>query len=258
MEMNMTGTLLGTTGNDTLWGNGGLDRILAGDGNDFILGDGPDGPHPIIPPEPWVALPVGGNVIDAGIGRDTIFAGYGTDTVHGSDGADLIVGWGVLTLSSPYRADYARDADGADTLRGNAGDDTIMGGGGADLLDGGSGSDRLMGGVGADTLIGGTGVDRFVFGELDAHRAAEVVADFTTGEDHLDFVAFAQRLPGVSNDVLADTSFTDPTHLQVRSVIVGGNTRVEIHLPTTNSLGVDATITLLGLHHMTAADAIFA
>jgi hypothetical protein len=147
----------------------------------------------------------------------------------------------VLAVSSPYRADYARDAD---ILRGNAGQDTIMGGGGADLLDGGDGADRLMGGVGADTLIGGAGADVFVFGGLDIRARppfydtpGDVVADFTRGEDRLDLAIFAQRLPGVATDVLADAGFTDPTHLQVRSVIAGSNTRVEIHLPGATSLG---------------------
>jgi Ca2+-binding RTX toxin-like protein len=78
----------GTSGNDTLYGSGALDLILAGAGADFILGDGRDGPHPAIYPEPFVGLPVGGNVIGAGDGNDTVFAGYGTDTVHGGAGDD--------------------------------------------------------------------------------------------------------------------------------------------------------------------------
>jgi hypothetical protein len=86
----------------------------------------------------------------------------------------------------------------------------------------------------------------------------DVVADFQDGLDHLDLSAFARRLPGVATDVLADGAFTDLTHLQVRSVIAGADTRVEIHLPGSGSLGVDAVITLLGQHHLGSGDVLFA
>ena len=253
--------LLGTTGNDTIHGTAAGDTIRSGAGHDLILGDGLDGPHAAIFPDPSGGAAPQGNAIGAGDGNDTVHAGYGADTVHGDAGDDLILGWGVLAQSSLYRDAYARDADGGDVLRGDAGQDTLRGGGGRDLLDGGAGRDVLDGGTGADTLHGGAGADSFVFGALDARARlpiydtpGDVVADFQGGIDHLDLSQFAHRLPGVATDVLADIAFTDPTHLQVRSVIMGADTRVDIHLPGGGSLGVDASITLLGLHHLTAAD----
>jgi Ca2+-binding RTX toxin-like protein len=257
--------LNGTYGADTILGTTGADVIRAGAGNDLIQGDGPDGPHAAIFPDRASGPPPQGNGINAGAGNDTVFAGYGADTVQGGAGDDLIQGWGVLAQSSLYRDAYARDADGGDVLRGDAGNDTLRGGGGNDLLAGGAGNDVLEGGTGADTLQGGAGADRFVFGALDARARApvydtqgDVVADFQDGVDHIDLSAFAHRLPGVATDVLADTGFTDLTHMQVRSVVAGANTRVEIHLPGGGSLGVDAVITLLGQHHLTAADVLFA
>lgn len=257
--------LNGTTGADTILGTAGLDQIRAGAGDDLIYGDGLDGPHPAIFPDPAGGPAPPGNSINAGAGNDTVWAGYGTDTVQGGAGNDLILGWGVLAQSSLYRDAYARDADGSDVLRGDAGNDTIRGGGGNDVLEGGIGNDVLEGGTGADTLTGGAGADRFVFGALDARARlpvydtrGDVVADFQSGIDRLDLSAFAARLPGVAVDVLAETGFTDATHLQVRSVITGADTRVEIHLPGSGSLGVDAVITLLGQHHLTAADVLFA
>lgn len=257
--------LHGTTGNDTLAGTADADLLRAGAGNDLIQGDGPDGWHPaIFPAAPSGPAPAG-NTIHAGAGEDTVFAGYGADTVHGGAGDDLILGWGVLADSIPYREAYARDADGSDVLHGGAGRDTLRGGGGDDALHGGAGDDLLEGGTGADTLTGGAGADIFVFGALDARSRlpvydtqGDVVTDFEGGTDRLDLSAFAHRLPDVAADVLADSPFTDPTHLQVRSILDGENTRVEIHLPGTASLGVDAVITLLGQHHLTAADVIFA
>jgi Ca2+-binding RTX toxin-like protein len=257
--------LTGTTGADTILGTAATDGIRGAGGDDLIYGDGLDGPHPAIYPDPAGGPAPQGNSINAGAGQDTVWAGYGADTVHGAIGDDLILGWGVLAQSSAYRDAYARDADGGDALYGDAGRDTVRGGGGNDLLDGGEGDDLLEGGVGADTLQGGAGADRFAFGGLDARARmpvydtrGDVVADFEDGVDRLDLSAFARRLPGVATDVLADAGFTDPTHLQVRSVLAGADTRVEIHLPGSGSLGVDAVITLLGQHHLTAADVLFA
>jgi Ca2+-binding RTX toxin-like protein len=246
-------------------GTVGADTLRGTVGHDLIRGDGPDGPHAPIFRDPVGGPAPLGNAIDAGAGNDTVLAGYGADRVHGGDGDDLLQGWGVLAQPDLYRDAYARDADGNDILRGGAGNDTIRGGGGLDLLDGGDGHDVLEGGTGEDTLLGGAGADRFVFGALDARARVpvydtqgDVVADFQDGIDHLDLAAFAHRLPGVTTDVLADTGFTDATHLQVRSLVVGANTRVEIHLPGGGSLGVDAVITLLGQHHLAAADVLFA
>jgi Ca2+-binding RTX toxin-like protein len=257
--------LTGTTGADTILGTAAADGIRAGAGNDLIYGDGLDGPHPAIFPDPAGGAAPQGNTITAGAGNDTAFAGYGADTVQGGAGDDLIQGWGVLAQASLYRDAYARDADGGDRLRGNAGNDTLRGGGGNDVLAGGDDDDVLDGGTGADTLHGGAGADRFVFGALDARARVpvydtqgDVVADFQGGIDRLDLSAFAHRLPGVATDVLADTGFTDLTHLQVRSVIAGADTRIEIHLPGSGSLGVDAAIILAGQHHLAAADVLFA
>ncbi|MDO9707074.1 M10 family metallopeptidase C-terminal domain-containing protein [Paracraurococcus lichenis] len=255
-------SITGTIGDDTLDGTAAGDSIQAGAGNDLIRGDGLAGPHPAIYPDPTTGPAPEGNAIGAGAGDDTVFGGYGADTVHGGTGDDLILGWGVLTGGSAYAEAYARDADRGDLLRGDAGADTICGGGGYDLLDGGDGDDVLDGGVGADTLIGGAGADIFVFGATDARARlpvfdtqGDVIADFTEGQDRLDLSAFAHRVPAAPTDVLADTAFTDPTHLQVRSIVQGANTHVEIHLP---GYATDQVITLLGQHHLSAADVIFA
>lgn len=257
--------LRGTIGDDILHGTTEADLIRSGDGADLILGDGPDGWHPSIPFEPTTGPAPAGNLIHAGAGDDTVQAGYGADTVDGGAGDDRILGWGVLANPTRYREAYARDEEGGDVLRGGAGDDTLLGGGGEDVLQGGVGNDRLEGGTGADTLSGGSGADIFVFGARDARARlpvydtqGDVVTDFVAGEDRLDLAAFAARLPGVPAEVLAGTAFTDPAHLQVRSVFDGVNTQVEIHLPGPASLGIDATIILRGEHHLTADDVIFA
>jgi Ca2+-binding RTX toxin-like protein len=256
---------------DTLYGTAKAELIRGGAGNDMIYGDGPAGPYPPIYPEPYTSSVIPGNRINAGSGNDTVYAGYGADYATGGPGNDLIHGWGVLEESNPYRDAQARDSDGADTLFGGSGNDTLLGGGGADLLWGGAGDDVLEGGVGADTLTGGAGANRFVFGALDSRARlatfdtrGDVVADFQDGVDKLDFSHLQAIVPDAPLDILGEACFTDATHLQVRSSIVGGNTVVEAWVPITTLPPGQApaqgnvSITLLGEHHPGAADFLFA
>ena len=86
----------------------------------------------------------------------------------------------------------------ADQFTGNVADESISGSEGADALNGGGGKDKLWGndgddiltgGPGADILIGGAGKDVFVIRAGD--RDAEVILDFTKGEDRIDLSDFA-------------------------------------------------------------------
>jgi len=262
--------IAGTGTADTLWGTAEAELIRAYDGNDLILGDGLAGPHPPIFPEPFTGVAILGNRINAGAGDDTVHAGYGADYVTGGPGDDLIQGWGVLAESDPYRDAYARDSDGADTLLGSLGNDTLLGGGGADLLQGGADND-LEGGVGADTLTGGAGADRFVFGALDSRAKlpvfdtrGDVVTDFEGGVDVLDLSHLLAVVPAAAVDLLGEAGFTDATHLQIRSSVVGGNTLVEVWVPLSAlppgqvPTQGNVSITLLGEHHPGAADFLFA
>ncbi|MEL7276202.1 MAG: hypothetical protein AAGK98_06985 [Pseudomonadota bacterium] len=65
----------------------------------------------------------------------------------------------------------------ADSLDGLAGDDEILG------L---AGDDRIVGGTGDDILTGGADADVFLFGPADG---ADIITDFTVGEDTLDLSA---------------------------------------------------------------------
>ena len=64
--------LLGTTGNDTIHGTVAGDTIRSGAGHDLILGDGLDGPHAAIFPDPSGGAAPQGNAIGAGDGNDTV------------------------------------------------------------------------------------------------------------------------------------------------------------------------------------------
>jgi serralysin len=94
------------------------------------------------------------NTATGGPGEDTIIGNGGNDTLRGNRGNDSIIG--------------------------GAGDDFLYGGRDNDYLDGGDGNDVISGEFGNDYLIGGAGRDRFV---LESGGGADVIADFTKGED---------------------------------------------------------------------------
>jgi len=118
-------TLTGVDGVNSLFGNGGADKLQAGSGN----GDGR------------------GDYLSGGSGKDTLLGGSAADKLDGGSGNDLLQGGG-----------------GNDTLDGGVGDDTLQGGDGNDTLYFGSyaGSDMLDGGNGDDIIYSSaTGADQF-------------------------------------------------------------------------------------------------
>jgi len=123
------GTLVGTTGsdtiaagngNDTVWGLGGQDTISAGNGRDVIEGNGscPKGVQPGDYPN---GLPVGQycehGVIPGKGNGDTISAGNGSDVVYGGGGHNTIaVGNGNDTIYGGPLGDTIAAGSGKDTI----------------------------------------------------------------------------------------------------------------------------------------------
>ena len=76
----------------------------------------------------------------------------------------------------------------ASSIAGTNAGETIFGTVGNDIINAMGGNDVLNGRGGADRLTGGTGSDRFVF-DNPAYANGDVVTDFATGLDKLDFRA---------------------------------------------------------------------
>lgn len=146
--------LNGNVGNDVLVGGNGANTLNGGAGNDLLLGnDGSD----LLYGQAGNDTLRGGNGDDRMIGdegRDILFGGSGSDLLNGGEGSDVLTG-----------------ESGDDSINGEAGNDAISGGEGNDILNGGLGSDTILGGSGddvlrsgggADYLSGGAGSDRFV------------------------------------------------------------------------------------------------
>ncbi|WP_247893084.1 Calx-beta domain-containing protein [Azospirillum baldaniorum] len=184
-----------------------LDFDLTGDG----ITDGRivlSGAHALIvdPGTPGVLIRAPETIRTGTGGNDTLEGGAGSDTLSGGAGDDTLDGLG-----------------GADSLDGGTGNDLLLGGAGADLLRGGAGDDTLDGGAGSDQLFGGEGNDTFRFtngNDLYGDR----IADFTDG-DRIDLSALNPLYIG-SAEFTPYPNGGGP--VQVRSVISGGVTRVEV------------------------------
>jgi len=149
-------------GRGTLFGA----RVVGSEGNDCLYGTaGPD-----------VIAGMGGNDLIAGAaGADRLIGGSGNDLISGGNGNDRAAGGpGVDRVDGGSGKDRLYGGIGNDTLRGGAGNDRLEGNGGRDRIEGGPGSDYLIGGPGNDRLIGGPGFDTCVpFGGRDTMVSCE-------------------------------------------------------------------------------------
>lgn len=201
------------------------------------------------------------NLLDGAAGDDTIAGGGGTDKLLGGTGNDSLDGQiGADTLLGGGGADALIGGDGDDRLFGETGNDSLSGGLGADRLDGGIGADSLLGDDGDDVLIGGAfgtdrmtggaGLDRFTYltaQDSFATAAADVITDFTQGEDRIDLSAL------VAGDFIFMGS--DPfstSQASVRATVLGDKTAAQFDLNHDGT--ADMQVFLSGIFALTAAD----
>ncbi|MDP9812280.1 Ca2+-binding RTX toxin-like protein [Rhizobium tibeticum] len=148
--------LIAGIGDDTLYGDGGNDRLDGGFGNDIInAGDGDD-----------IILDSGGDDnIKAGAGNDVVHAGPGLDLVMGNDGQDFIF-LGTDMGSEVFAGtgnDFIYGNKNAERILGNEGNDWIETG----TFDGAPGDnfDEIFaqdGIDGHDVFLGDGGFDEFI------------------------------------------------------------------------------------------------
>lgn len=152
--------ITGSGFNDYLRGsNSFASVILAGDGDDYIigqaLGDTIEGGRG----NDFISASGGDDLVNGGEGEDSLHGGNDNDTLHGGDDNDLIFG------GNGHDSLYGDD--GADTLTGGAGDDTLYGGDGDDIINANDGADILYGENGDDIMRGYTGDDMLYGGAGD-------------------------------------------------------------------------------------------
>lgn len=174
-----TGTVTGSYGNTLNFD--GFERLVTGDGDDYINASGAAGVGGV------------GIRVHTGAGDDTVEGGAQTDYIHTGAGDDLVM--------AGDGNDVIEAGSGNDTVYGEAGNDGIRWGDGS--YDGPIGNDVFDGGTGYNSLnawqnnSSGAGVNMVLSsgssGTVDATGAA-------TG--HLDFTNFENLLTGGGNDTV--------------------------------------------------------
>ncbi|WP_417267839.1 calcium-binding protein [Celeribacter baekdonensis] len=213
-DIDLTLSLLNANDNIGLGAEGdtyfSIENLISGDGNDTVYGDGGDNK---------IYTRLGHDYVEAGGGNDIVVASHGNDIVYGGDGNDVLNGGngkdrlsgdagndrlvgeagddtllnfeGVGWLIAGDGNDFLVDGSGNSVLAGNNGNDRINAGGGNDrvygdagddIMTGGNGVDRMTGGPGNDRIIGGNGPDIFVFRE---GSDTDTIVDFEVGYDRL-------------------------------------------------------------------------
>ncbi|MCK9395813.1 MAG: hypothetical protein M0Q44_09510, partial [Methylobacter sp.] len=192
--------IVGTTGNDSLYGDSwnntldggaGNDTLHGGAGNDtylFNLGDGQD--------TIYEADSTAGNVdtlrFGAGIAASNIIFTYsGNDlllSIKGATDQVILQNW---NYGDAYRIERVAFVDGtvwgAAYLQAQALGKLIVGTTGNDYLSGDIGNDTLDGGIGNDTLQGGAGNDTYLFNLGDGQ---DIIYDGDSTTGNVDTVRF--------------------------------------------------------------------
>ncbi|MEM6904659.1 MAG: M10 family metallopeptidase C-terminal domain-containing protein [Pseudomonadota bacterium] len=181
-------------------------------------------------------------------------------TVTTGDAADRVLNEGVildvLDLGAGddlYRGS-GRFAQPRSGVEGGAGNDRLIAGEFAHDLDGGTGDDILRGGAGDDTLTGGTGRDilfgggadtfRFALGDSPGQGAADVIRDFTRGQDILDIDG--------ATAFIGDAAFSG-TAGEVRFTATP-NDAIRLQADLDGDRRADLAVNLLGLDMLAAGD----
>jgi len=167
-------TVIGSSGDDELYGGSQAESLEGGDGDDIVSGGLKDDTL------------LGGNGMDTlagGSGDDSLLGGSGMDQLFGGEGDDFLDGGDDYDALSP--------GAGADTVLGGDGDDVffIVADGDADSIDGGTGEtyihydDNGVVDSDADTLNGGTGADDTILNITDFDKSNPVTISFLADDE---------------------------------------------------------------------------
>jgi serralysin len=179
-----------------------IERVLAGQGNDLVIGNSAGNDLSGNVGNDTLRGMGGHDVLRGGAGADTLLGGTGNDTLHGAGGTNFLSGEGGNDrLFGGINNDRLFGGTGSDVLNAGGGADTLVGNAGNDTLWGGAGNDALAGSAGRDRLNGGAGADRFIFLSVsDSTNAAyDTITDFVSGTDRINLAAIDANT-GVAGD----------------------------------------------------------
>ncbi|MFZ2725911.1 MAG: FG-GAP-like repeat-containing protein [Methylococcaceae bacterium] len=211
-------TLVGSSGNDLLYGEAGNDQLIGNSGNDIL--EGGDGNDQLLGDS-------GDDTLNGGTGNDTLLGNDGDDNLNGGEGID----WAkYITAPSSIKVNLnistAQNTEGAgndtlntieslkasrfdDVLTGNILNNELYGNNGNDSLNGSDGNDALLGGNGNDSLNGGDGIDWAHY--RDAPVGVKVNLNIST----------SQNTTGSGDDTLTGIENINGSHFD--DVLTGNN-----------------------------------
>ncbi|NEQ96172.1 MAG: hypothetical protein F6K30_05530, partial [Cyanothece sp. SIO2G6] len=178
------GTVYGSSGDDTIYGNTSL-RVAGDDwGRDV---DGGFNIH------------VKDTTLRGGAGNDHLISRNASDTLYGDSGNDILEGdRGNDELYGGIGNDILNGGEGVDILNGGAGNDILKGGEGSDILNGGAGDDIIFTGPlddgEVDEVTGGSGSDIFYIGETTSSTTITTNTAFNSGSLALSLAGNANNL----------------------------------------------------------------
>lgn len=291
---NAGNALVGSAVGDTINGNGGLDVIQGGLGDDTIVLNSANG----------------GSWADGGGGTDKLTLTGGTlslGTVSGFEALELQSGAILQMSSAQYGSAFTANAalsgtgtvriamsssdfaftgqavangsnltfeitgtNGADTIKGilgatniitaGQGADQIRGGRLGDTIYGGDGDDKMGGGQGADILYGGAGADTFRYPNAQVSGLgvnADRIMDFVSGTDAISFAALDADpvAPGQQGlSYIGTAAFSATGTAQLRWQTAGADIRVDVDLDGNGAADMQIFLAGLGGGTLTSAD----
>lgn len=180
--------LIGSSGNDTLIGDGTVNQLEGGSGNDILEG---------------------------GVGADILIGDTGEDTASYANAAvvDASTGQGITTSlngTATQTGEAAGDIYGQngivdiENLTGSAFKDKLIGNDKRNVLTGGAGDDELQGYGGGDKFVGDAGSDTVSYAWATSAVQASLVAQFQTANSG---AASGDTYTGIEN--LTGTDYND-------------------------------------------------
>ncbi len=194
------------TGDDTITGTSGANKITTYGGNDIIhAGGGND----------KVYAGKGNDTVNLGDGNDYVRVGGGREEFHGGNGNDYLSyydsrnGVNVNLATNEVSGSWASNdtISGFENVSGSkTGDDTITGTSGANKIKTYGGDDLIYAGSGDDTVYAGKGNDRIFLGDGDDYVVAGGGAESFDGGAGNDMISYRNSRSGVVIDLQANTA----------------------------------------------------
>ncbi len=228
-------TVIGGAGNDSMTDGAGASNLQGGNGNDVFI-------------------------VTNDNARDILRGSGGVDSIdYSALSANLIVNLGgTFDVLGSGTAGNLDNINSIQNIISGSGNDSILGDTLVNSINGGGGNDSINAGGGADRLTGSTGADVFAYALLtDSGVGAgrDIIADFVSGTDKLDFSAMdadtATVLPANEAFTFIGTAgFTAAAQIRYQLIDTDANGSLDSTLVRGNvnaSLGADFEVLLQGV-----------